>query len=328
MSGIAAWKPGAEPTAWVGNRIYYNQRNASGVFDGWSARPDGSGAACVTCAGGYPAGTQHGVSDVSPDGRFLLATIERASHPPLAIGQVTASPGAGAFNDLWLQTTDGSQAWRLVNLLETGASALIWARFDATGTRITWSEQWHWGLPFGGWRLHVARLDWSSGRPSLTEEHTLQSSGLLEPYGFTPDDSQVLFAADDLAGTPWDDLQIMSIDADLAGTATLLSPQDASDTGWFTNYNEFAFAMPRRGRLIFARSVGAYAESLEYWTMNGDGSDPHQLTTMSLPWSGEYGGHPSLAAGLAFDPSDPDRFVAGIETSYTGAYTSDMITLR
>lgn len=328
VATVTPWKTHAAPIAWADGRIYYNQREESGLYNGWAANPDGSDAVCVTCAGVYPSATQHGISDATPNGQYLLATIERASHPPISDGLPAAAPGDGAFNDLWLQTSDGSHAWQLTSEKSRGTSALIWARFDSTGTRVIWSEQWQWGVPFGGWRMHVAEITWSGGVPSLTNEDTLQSTGILEPYGFTPDGSHVLFAADALGGTSWDDLQIMTIAANLSGTAVRLSPEDASDKGYFSNYNEFAFTMPGSGRIIFARSVGAYFESMEYWTMNPDGSDPKQLTWLSVPWSSQYHGYPSLAGGLAFDPTDPKQFVASIETDYRGDYKSLMITLN
>jgi len=322
VASIVPWRQNAAPTAWVRGRIYYNQKSAAGLFNGWSARADGSDAVCVTCGVVYPSRTQHGISDVAPDGKYALATIERAGHLSIPGGNVLAAPGAGAFNDLWLQTSDGSRAWRLTSG-RTSGNALIWARFDRTGTRVVWSEQWKFGLPFGGWRLHVARLLWSHGVPSLTDVKTLQSSGLIEPYGFTPDGSRVLFAADALAGAKWDDLQIMTIAASLTGRPARLSPRDRSDRGTFTNYNEFAYTMPGSGRIIFARSVGASYRSLEYWTMDSDGSDPEQLTRLS--WSSSK--HPSLLTSLAFDPADPKRFVAAVEIDLTGDYQSVLITL-
>lgn len=323
---IQAWKSGADPAAWAGGKVYYNVPNASGVFDGYSANPDGSDVTCVTCSGLYPGGTQHAISDATPDGKYLLTTVEEAGHPASAI----AAQGAGAWNDLWLQSSDGTQAWKLTNALASGTSALIWPRFDATGTRVVWAEQWKWGVPFGGWRLHVAQLTWTNGVPSLTNEVTFQSTGLLEPYGFSPDGTKVVFAADALAGSSWDDLQIMTISSDLTGTATRVSPQDASDTGWFSNYNEFAFPLPGTSRIIFGRSVGAFLNSLEYWTMNWDGSDPQQLTWLSIPWSVQYQGYPSVVSGVAFNSANPKQFIVGVgqSTSQPTTYKSFLLTLK
>jgi hypothetical protein len=328
VATVSPWKVQAAPMAWAEGRIYYNQKNTAGVFDGWSANPDGSDARCVTCGGAYPAGTQHGVSDVTSDGRYALTTVERTKHWPIPDGTYIAAPGNGAYNDLWLQTSDGSQAWRLSNSITTGAGALIWARFDRTGTRVVWSEQWRWGFPFGAWRMLVADIKWTNGVPSLANKKTFQSTGFLEPYGFTADGSRVLFAADVLAGTSATNLQIMSLSADLTGTAVRLSPNDATGTGNWSNYNEFAFVLPGTDRIIFGRSVGAFYQSLEYWTMNADGSDARQLTTLSLPWSLQYHGYPSLAGGLAFNPDDPRQFVAGFGTNYQGDYKSAVLTLK
>jgi len=327
VATIAAWRNGAAPMAWAAGHIYYNQKGPTGVFSGWAADPDGGHPRCVTCGGVYPARTQHGISDVTRDGKYALATIERANHIPIPGGKELAAPGAGAFNDLWLQTPDGSRAWQLTRGSESG-NALIWARFDRTGKRVVWSTQWRFGVPFGAWLLHVADLRWTRGSPVLANEKTLKSSGLIEAYGFTLDGSHVLFAADALAGAKWSDLQIMTMRANLTGLPVRLSPRDASDHGYFTNYNEFAYAMPESGRIIFARSVGAFYESLEYWTMNADGSDPKQLTSLSQPLSKQYHGHPSLAGSIAFDPHNPRRFVAAIETSYHGDYKALMITLE
>ena len=164
--------------------------------------------------------------------------------------------------------------------------------------------------------------------PSLANKKTFQSTGFLEPYGFTADGSRVLFAADALAGTSSTNLQIMSLRADLTGAPVRLSPNDATGTGDWSNYNEFAFAIPGSDRIIFGRSVGAYYYSLEYWTMKADGSDPQQLTTLSLPWSPQYQGHSSMAGGLAFNPANPKQFVAGFGTSYQGDYVSAILTLK
>ena len=205
---------------------------------------------------------------------------------------------------------------------------MIWARFDDAGKRVVWSEQWKFGLPWGDWQMHVADLVWKDGVPSLSITATLRTSGLLEAYGFTPDGGHVLFAADALAGATWNNLQIMSLPADLNGTATRLSPRDARRRRELLEPQRVRVRDAGRDRLIFARSVGAFYFSLEYWTTKLDGSDARQLTSFSDPTSPWYDGFPSIAGALAFNPANPDQFVAGIETSYRGDYKSVLITLR
>jgi hypothetical protein len=325
---VAPWKAGAAPMAWVGGRVYYNKRaSRTAPFEGWSSKPDGTGARRVTTAAVYPAGTQKGVGDVTPDGRYALVTVERSGHWPIPDGAYIAAPGAGTYNDLWLQTTDGRKAWKLRDLVAVKANALIWPRFDPTGTRVVWSEQWRFGLPFGKWRFFVAKLVWKGGVPSLKITASRRTEGFVEPYGILPD-GRVLFVADKLAGTGPFNLQLMSLPASLKGDPVRLSPRDRPTTSDWSNYNEFAYQMPGRDRLLYARSVGAWFHSLEYWTSNLDGSDPVQLTGMSIPWSPHYQGHPSIVGGLAFDPDDPNRFVAGIATDLEGNYKSVMVTLK
>ena len=276
VEAVEQWRKQAAPMAWVDGRIFFNaKRSGTDVFEGWSVKPDGTDVKLVT-GSRYPAGTQHGITDVAPDGKHMLLAIERSGHWPIPDGAAVAAPGAGAYDDLWVQTADGSRAWKIRDLQDAKVNALIWARLDGEGKRVVWSEQWKFGLPWGDWQMHVADLVWTDGVPSLSITATLRTSGLLEPYGFTPDGERVLFAADALADATWNNLQIMSLPVDLKGTATRLSPRDAADDGNFTNHNEFAYVIPARDRLIYARSVGAYYFSLEYWTTKLDGSDARQ----------------------------------------------------
>lgn len=333
VESVVAWKK-ASPAAWVGDRIYYIARpSASRPFEGWSAKPDGTGARCLTRGAHYPAGTQKGISDVSPDGRYALATVERATnHPLVPVGTYLAAPGVGTWNDLWLQTTDGAQAWKLVDI-DGRADALIWPRFDREGKRVVWAELWKPSgsvgpSGFGSWTLRVGDLTWAAGVPALTVTAERKTDGLVEPYGFTPD-GRVLFAADALAGTDSKNLQIVTLPAGLNGDPAQVSPKTPAATSDWANYNEFAYVMPGDRRVIYARSVGAFYFSLEYWTARLDGSDARQLTRFSVPGSPMYDGFlpASLAGAVAFDPKNPKRFVCGIGTSYTGDYKSKIVTL-
>jgi|SRR5581483_10842911 len=325
VASVTPWKANAAPMAWAGGRVYYIAKGANGLYDGWSANPDGSGAVCLTCNAAFPATTQHGVADVTANGRYALVTIERSGHWPLPDGTGVAEPGRGAYNDLYLETTDGKQAWKLVNLVQQGTSALIWARFDATGSRVVWAEQWALfsSSAFGSWRLRVGTLTWTNGVPSLTNVKTLQSTGFVEPYGFTADGGKILFAADALAGVDSTNLQIMQVSSDLTGAPTRLTPQDGQCSCAWGNYNEFAYVMPGSGRIIVARSVGAWYGSLEFWTMNADGTDAKQLTHLSGP-SQPTG---QIAGSVAFDPSNANRFVAAVQQGYGGPFNAVMVNM-
>jgi len=190
-----------------------------------------------------------------------------------------------------------------------------------------WSEQWKFGLPFGAWRLLAADLDWTAnGTPRLQNIVQWKTQGLVEAYGWAADGETILFAADAAAGTSWDNLQIMCR-RDFAGDPVRISPDDQPTTASWQNYNEFCFPIPDSDRLIFGRSVGAFYFSLEYWTMHPDGTDPQQLTALSLPWGPFYHGFPSLAGGLAFDPDNSRRLVAAFGTNYDGGYKAEFLHL-
>lgn len=325
QSTIAAWLPNAEPAAWDAqdNRIILNRRGADGLWGAYSVTPGGSHPVCLTCrASAFPgvgAHTSRGVSDISPDGRYLLLTVEKRAHPG-AIGAAVTDPGKGVYNDLWLGTADGRRFWPLTDLPVSRDDAVIWPRFDRTGSQIVWSQMYAHGdlsHPLGQWALKVARLQWSDGAPQLTDVRTYdpQHGRFYEPYEFSPDDRRILFASDVtvhshfLSPTAFN-AQIWTIDAAHLDDLRQVSPHQAI-SGPFSDYNEFAYYIPDSRRILFARTVDAHGHGMDYWTVNPDGTDPRRLTFMTQPGSGQYLGY-STAGGLAFDPRDPRRFVAGV----------------
>lgn len=317
-ASVTDWKANAAPQGWSKslNRVFYNSRGADGMFDAFSARPDGTNEQCITCAvpslGTVGAGTHRGVSDVSPDGKWLLLDVERASHFG-KVGASEAEPGKGAYSDVWLGSADGARAWPLTDIYAPGQTVIgtIWPRFDRTGSRLTWSELiTPTFLGLGHWRLKVADIAWSGGVPRLANIRTLEPEAdrFYEPYGFTPDNQHVVFASD--LGMPnWWDSQIFSIRIDGAELKRL-SPADAAP-GFFSNYNEFAFFTPNDDRIIYGRTRLAARGGMDYWTMAPDGTNHRRLTFFN-EWSGSMARGYTVVGGLAFDPNNPNRFIAGI----------------
>jgi hypothetical protein len=317
VQSVTPWAQNASPMGWSSslNRVFYNVKGADGMFDAYSASPDGSDPECLTCAAptfpGVGAATNRGVSDVSPDGNWMLLSVENPSAGQT--GAAYTQPGKGDDNDVWLASTDGSQAWPLTDITAPGQVALgtNWARFNRTGTQIVWASMYAPALVnLGLWQLKVADIVWSGGVPSLADIRTIDPDpgSFYEPYGFTPDDAHIIFASD--AGQPsWTDTQIDTIATDGTGL-TQLSPSEPAD-GVFSEYNEFAFYVPGTNQIIYGRSRDATSGGLDYWDMNLDGSGQQRLTYFNEPWSTQSMGY-TVVGGLAFDPDDPDRVIAGV----------------
>ena len=51
LQSITPWMTNATPVAWSANpdRIFYNAVGSGGLWNGYSANPDGSDPTCVTC---------------------------------------------------------------------------------------------------------------------------------------------------------------------------------------------------------------------------------------------------------------------------------------
>jgi hypothetical protein len=321
IQSVTAWKQDASPVGWSAalNRIIYSSRGANGLFNAYSAGPDGSDPQCLTCAiPTFPvvgAATNRGVSDVSPDGRYMLVTVERGNHGG-RIGAAWTQPGKGGANDVWLYTTDGAHAWPLTNITAAGQQAIgtIWPRFDRTGNEIVWASMYSPALlNLGYWQLKVANIVWTGGVPSLANVRAIQPPGnaFYEPYGFSPDDSHILFASN--AGTPfWYDTQIDSVATGGSGLTRLTQPA----TGAPLRYNEFAFYTPADA-IIYGSTLDATSGGLDYWIMNPDGTDQRRLTYFNSPWNTEYLGY-SIVAGLVFNPANPNQFLASVAGDKTG----------
>jgi hypothetical protein len=315
VTSITPWLSNAAPVGWSSslNRVFYDSLGADGMFDGYSANPDGSNPQCLTCVipafAGTGANTNRGVSDISPDGKFALVTVERGDH--LGVGANWTQPGKGGSNDIWLYSSDGSHAWPLTNITASDQQAVgtMWPRFDRTGNEIVWASMYQPAMAnLGYWQLKVANIVWNAGVPSLANVRTIEpyANSFYEPYGFSPDDSHIIFASN--ADEPaWYDSQIDSIAVDGSGFSQLTTPVPGSTV----NYNEFAFYTPSNDAIIYGSSFDAISGGLDYWTMNPDGSGQQQLTSFNDPWSPEARGY-SVVAGLAFNPNNPNQFIASV----------------
>ncbi len=330
VASVTTWMQNASPVGWTSstNRIVYNSRGANGFYNAYSANPDGSGIQCLTCTipslGSFGTTTNRGASDVSPNGQYFLATV--ATSNGYGAPNLTA-PGNGAANNIWLYSVDGTHAWQLTNIYGNGPTqglAVIWPRFDRTGTEIVWASCYSPAIGnLGYWQLKVANIVWTSGVPSLANVRTIQpvANAFYEPYGFTPDDQHVIFATS--AGqTSWINDQIDTVALDGTGLTQLTQM-----TAQQPNYNEFAFYTPDGNHIIYGGTRDATSGGMDYWEMNPDGTAPHRLTYFNERWSTEGMGYSDVES-LAFNPNNPNQFVAAVSPNITSTnVNAEMVTL-
>jgi hypothetical protein len=337
VQSITPWMQNAAPAAWSANPdlVYYNSVGSNGLWNGYSASPDGSDPQCLTCTlpsfSGVGTATNRGVSDVSPDGKYALVTVER---PIVDASAMWTQPGKGGANDVWLYTTDGQHAWPLTNIYEPGSVVLgsIEPRFDSTGNQIVWASMTGFGTgaaalntwPLGTWEIQVANIVWTNGVPSLADIRTInpKPGSFYEPYGFTPDNQHIIFATS--GGGSWEDDTIDTIDVDGTGL-TQVSPSAAPGV---PNYAEFAFYTPSGDAIIWGRGYDTGMAGMDYWIMGADGSNPQRLTYFNEPWNTEFLGYTDVG-DVVFNPDNPDQFIMGAMSDIEAQnVNAQMVTLN
>jgi hypothetical protein len=179
-------------------------------------------------------------------------------------------------------------------------------------------------INLGVWQLEVANIVWTNGVPSLANIRTLNPvpNSFYEPYGFSPDDQDVVFATSAGGGVAHDTIDEINVN----GTGlTQLSPTMPSG---IANYAEFAFYTPSNNSIIWGRGYDTAVAGMDYWTMNPDGTNPQRLTYFNEPWHTEYLGY-SVTGGLAFNPNNPNQFLAGVAVGIAAQNTNAvMVTLN
>ncbi|MGD9081485.1 MAG: hypothetical protein PVG96_19210, partial [Desulfobacterales bacterium] len=124
------------------NKIAFDRLGKDGYFDLWLMNPDGTGQQCLTSNHPVLPNKHIGQPAWHPSGRLLVIQAQKAHVPRYADTKCT--PGAGALNDLWVITSDGSRAWRIYAVRDTvskNAAGVLHPHFSNDGTRLFWAER-------------------------------------------------------------------------------------------------------------------------------------------------------------------------------------------
>jgi Secretion system C-terminal sorting domain len=193
---------------------------------------------------------------------------------------------------------DGSKAWQLTNMPDTGISAIIEPYFNPKGTEVMWAQMTanvaiNGKQEFGYWVIKIAPfIDDTVHGPYIDTAHarTIEPGGtpaFNEPYGWSPDGTHILFASDYNQFWVWDD-QIYQSDTNGNNIEQMTS------TAHSYPYTEHGFYSTDGKHIVWMTDLDAKTGSSkggdDWFIMNSDTTDQERLTyfndTTSAYWTG------------------------------------------
>ncbi|MBW2470771.1 MAG: PD40 domain-containing protein [Deltaproteobacteria bacterium] len=293
------------------NRIAFDRLGKDGYFDLWLMNPDGSGQICLTANHPLLPNKHIGQPAWHPGGKLLVIQAQKAHVPRYADTRCT--PGAGALNDLWVITADGSRAWKIHAVRDTvskDAAGVLHPQFSNDGTRLFWAERIRGSRrPFGEWILRIGDFyfDENSGPRlgAIRDYNPGGRSAFFESHNFSPDDRHVLFT-----GNPDGPLEIYEMN--VANGSTRRVTRHAAMT-----WDEHAHYSPDGRRIVWMSSadlkfrIKPFDLQTDYWIMNTDGSRKSRLTRFHAAWHPHYLAR-SFAVAADFDWSPDGNRIMGL----------------
>lgn len=312
LAGENDWSPD-------GNLLVFGRRDDKGIYQLYTARPDGSAEKCISCTevpGGPTLDRHKGFPAWHPSGRYIVAQVEMARHVPL---KRLTEPGRGAWNNLWVVTPDGQRWFQLTDYPSLAPTGVLGPRFSHDGKRLFWAEKIGNATkeaPFGQWQLDIADFVEEGGVPRLQNVQSLRpGNGLFyEAHGFMADDHQVLFTADIGLSIPFG-LDIFAYD--------LASGELRNLTTSSNQWDEHAVSSPRGQKIAFMSSrpypsfdparfsvTNLSILQTEEFLMDPDGSNWQQITYFNQPGYPESTEEHSVAAVASWSPDGASLAVA------------------
>lgn len=291
------------------DRIAYSMKESDTYYDVHFALPDGSNDVCLTCNSTLLPNKHIACPYWHPSGKWLLLVVEEATHPG---SSTDALPGFGAYCDIWIMSSDGTKATKIVDLPNDADHGVIAPRFSHDGKHIVWTDRklqpnlLNPTQQMGFWTVKMADFAFNpaDSTPVVSNIRTYEPGGdaFYESYGFSPDDSKIIFCSSMNKPSVWDQ-QIYTMDT-LGGNVTQLTT---------TDYNEHGFYKPDGSKIVWMTNTQS-SGGTDWWMMNPDGTNKKRLTYFNEPNNTQYAGH-SVWAGLGSFSPDGTRFVGGRQIS-------------
>lgn len=235
---------------------------------------------------GMPEDRHYWPEEWHPSGKYLFCYVEKAEYvkeKKHKRAPIDAVPGYGAYTDLWLIRSDGTEAWPMTNLPNGYDHGIIHSGISPDGTLFAWSERikapkfTDMNLAAGAYVMRVAEIKWDSV-PHFANIKTFQPGNLLacnELESISPDNKFLTFystfESKHLFRTPIYSLNIET------GEIKKLTDKSFAQAPTITPDGKHIVYMTGEQCDIFPFQV----QGADWWIMNMDGTGKRRLTFMN-----------------------------------------------
>ena len=273
------------------------------------------------CFEGWNKERHHWCEEWHPSGKYLFCYIEKSDYVKEKSHKrkpVDATPGYGAYTDIWLVTRDGKKAWKLTDLPNEYKYALIHGAISPDGSLFAWSERisapkfTSKNMAAGGYDLCVANFVFDSipHFENIKRYRPGNNLGANELDAISPDNTLLsfysTFETKNLFNTPIYTLNLIT------GEIKKLTEKSFSQAATFTPDGNKLVYMTGDGCDIFPLQL----QGADWWIMNIDGSDKKRLTWMNKKNHAQSVNKYRLAGCVSFMRNN--CFLGGVMTKSLG----------
>ena len=300
--------------------VAYGKKDKQGYYKIFLSDSSGNNERQLTFPG-WKTDRHQWAEEWDPSGKYLFCYIEKAEYVKEKIHKrkpVDATPGYGAFTDLWLVSRDGKQAWQLTDLPNTYNSGIIHSAISQDGKLFAWSERIKapkfadMNMAAGSYVIKVADFVFDSV-PRFTNIRTFQPGNVdaaNELDGISNDNTTISFystyESKNLFATPIYTLNIIT------GEIKKLTTESFAQAATYTPDGKHLVYMTGAGCDIFPLQV----QGADWYIMNTDGTNKQRLTFMNKKNHPQSVNKYRLAGCISFMSND--TFLGGVMTNPLG----------
>lgn len=301
-------------------KVAYGKPDKEGYYKIYISDSSGKNEKTLTYSG-WQNDRHQWAEEWTPDGNYLFCYIEKSEYVKEKKHKrkpVDATPGYGAYCDLWLVKKDGSKAWKLVDVLNNYNSGIIHSAISDDGKLFAWSERikapkfGNFNLMAGSYVMKVADFSMDTV-PRFDNIRTFQPGGVdacNELDGISKDNKNITFystfESKNLFATPIYSLNIET------NEIKKLTEKSFAQAATYTPDGKKLIYMTGDECAIFPFEI----QGADWWIMNTDGTDKKRLTFMNVKDHTHSVNHYRLAGCISF--IDDHTFLGGIMTKPLG----------